>query len=226
MTSTTKDAVIDKAEQLPLALPAFSPNYEPGSFIVSESNEAAWLAARKWQTSDESLLIICGPKGSGKSYLAKILADQSGCFCDGTLSLAKLDSFGVFVFDNLPSMAPQHLLNYINDITQHGRRVVLVGNGRPSLWADGLKDLVTRIESAPRVEIEEPDEALIRAVIAKEFRDRQLEVGQAIIDYAVPRLPRTFAAAHEFVARADDLALSEKRSVTVPLAQKLVDRIR
>ena len=93
-------------------------------------------------------------------------------------------------------------------------------------WASGLPDLRTRLEAMPRVTLEEPDEAyLLRRIIAKGFRDRQLNVNETVAAYAAPRLPRTFAAAHAFVARADEAALDQQKKITIPLAQDLIDNL-
>ncbi len=224
-TETTPESSAAPTTQLPLELPAFAPRYERDSFIISASNEAAWNAAQKWRAADEPLLIVCGPGGSGKTHLATILAMDDGVFCDASaLAIGESDN-ALFLFDNLPDGEPRSFLALIDELIDRGKRVVLIGAGRPGMWAGGFADLRTRIESAPRATIGEPDEMLIQAVIAKGFRDRQLEVNRSVIAYAAPRLPRTFAAAHAFVARADKLALNAKRGITVSLAQKLVDTI-
>jgi|GEM_PF-1459500 len=224
-TGTTPDASAASTTQLPLELPAFAPRYERDSFIVSHSNEAAWGAAQKWRSAQDPLLIVCGPKGSGKTHLANILAMDDGIFCDASSFIVGESNHPLFLFDDLPAAEPKPFLGLIDELIDRGKRVVLIGAGHPGMWAGGFEDLRTRIESAPRATMGEPDEALIQAVIAKGFKDRQLEVNRSVIAYAAPRLPRTFAAAHAFVARADELALNAKRGITVSLAQKLVDTI-
>lgn len=224
MTGPPKDPATPAKAQLPLPLPVFTPSYERESFIVSASNEAAWRAAQTWRSSRELLLVICGPEGSGKTHLASILAIDGGTFCSAEAPPSENRS-ALILFDDLPVGEPKAFLGIIDELMEAGTRVVLIGNGSPATWAGGFEDLRTRIESAPRATILEPDEALIETVIAKGFRDRQLEVDRSVVVFAAPRLPRTFAAAHAFVARADALALNAKRGITVPLAQQLVDSI-
>lgn len=224
MTNQSPDATIKDGVQLPLELPGFEPRYEPHSFIISKSNEAAARIAKSWLGSDEPLMTICGAAGAGKTHLARITAGEHASYWQAPEHPQDLSHASVFVMDNLPS-PPKPLLNFINDIVQAEKRLILVGRGRPEDWAGGLPDLATRIGSAPRAEMNEPDEDLIRIVIAKTFRDRQLAVNPTVIDYAAPRLPRTFAAAHAFVAAADALALKTKRGVTISLAKRLVQNI-
>lgn len=74
----------------------------------------------------------------------------------------------------------------------------------------------------PVVEIAAPDDALLEAVLRKRFDDRQLGVEQPVIDYMVSRMDRSFAALEAAVQRLDELALSRKRAVTVPLAREVL----
>lgn len=67
-----------------------------------------------------------------------------------------------------------------------------------------------------------PDEALLAQVLVKLFADRQLTVGRPVIDYVLPRLERSFAAASGFVRALDDLALSTGRPVTRQLAAQIL----
>ena len=52
--------------------------------------------------------------------------------------------------------------------------------------------------------------------------DIQLVVDPAVIEYAAPRLPRTFAAALTFVDHADREAARRKKKITVVLAKEIL----
>ena len=78
----------------------------------------------------------------------------------------------------------------------------------------------------PVVEIAAPDDALLEAVLRKRFDDRQLGVEQPVIDYMVSRMDRSFAVLEAAVQRLDELALSRKRAVTVPLAREVLAQTR
>ena len=212
--------------QLSLALPESPPRFDADGFVHSDANDAAWRVARAWAASDDPALIICGPPKSGKTHLAHLVTSGRECRFVVADGLAEgLASASLIVVDGLPSADPHALLAALEGGGALPARIILAGAGHPSEWARGLKDLRTRLESMPRAVMNEPDELLIRAVIAKGFRDRQLIVNPAVIDYAAPRLPRTFAAAHCFVALADRAALDQQRKISVALVQKLVDEL-
>ncbi len=229
------NGIQEKPAQLPLDLPDTDPCYDASRFSRSESNEVAWRAAHAWLRSDEPALIICGPRGAGKTHLAHVIADAIDAAAGSGPGSAMFVSEAVFcagaapapflIVDGLPPASAHGFLEACETAAARGARMVFIGSGRPSDWALGLKDLRTRLEAMPRAALDEPDEALIRAVIAKGFADRQLRVTGRIVDYAAARLPRTFAAAHAFVALADRKALQEGRKITLPMVQNLLDNL-
>ena len=212
--------------QLSLSLPDTPPRYDESAFVISEANDAARQIARNWLQSEERVLIVCGPPKSGKTHLAHLVViGEKAAFIAPQAASEPLPAGEIIVIDDLPGSDPHALIETLEDPANSDRRFVLAGAGHPAEWAMGLKDLRTRLEAMPRAVLNEPDETLIRAVIAKGFRDRQVVVNPAVIDFAAPRLPRTFAAAHSFVALADRAALDQKRKITVALVQKLIDNL-
>lgn len=223
MAKTGSVAQRGDQEQLTLGLPRGAPRYDRESYSLSDANTPAWRCMEAWRDSDEPALVICGPPGSGKTHLAHITAMMlGGKIADAATEEAEAMA-PCLVFDNLPQGDPKGFLDRIEELTNAGVRLVLAGRGHPAEWAEGLKDLHTRIEAMPRAALGEPDEALIRQVIAKAFRDRQIIVDEKVINYAVPRLPRTFAAAQAFVARADQVAFASQRKISMPLVQRIID---
>ncbi len=223
MTTQSLTLRAGAARQLSLALPDTPPRYDRASFLRSDANDAAWRAGAAWLASDEPALIVCGPPGAGKSHFVHALLEGRDFAAVGADGFSNMSEEPALTFvDGMPAVDPRGFLSAFESAVLSGRRLVLAGVGHPSEWALGLKDLRTRLEAAPRAVLVDPDEVLIRAVIAKGFRDRQLSVSPAVVEYAAPRLPRTFAAAHGFVALADQLALEEKRKISTPFVQKLL----
>ncbi len=200
------------AKQIVLELPASPPRLTRDAFVVSASNEGALRTLDAWKRTNENLLVICGPKGSGKTHLASILASEIlGAGADVAI-----------VDDVHKGLSADEVFVLIEKAREAGGRIVLAGRGDPRSWAAGLKDLETRLNAAPRITLEEPDEALLRAVITKVFIDRQLRAPEAIADYAAPRLPKTFAAAQAFVAALDALSIEKAQPIGLKLAREAV----
>ena len=75
------------------------------------------------------------------------------------------------------------------------------------------------------VAIDDPDDLLLSALLAKLFADRQLVPSAQLIPYLVARIERSFEAAHRIVARLDEAALRERVPVNRALARTLLDTL-
>ena len=225
MTDASKILAPNSMGQFSLTLPARPPRYDREHFVLSTANDAAWRAGKAWSASGEPAMTICGPEGAGKTHLLHVLlAELGGVYVMDQKNLDPKISNDLIGLDGASEISdPAEFLAKIEDILGGDKRLILVGRGQPSDWAGGLKDLRTRLEAMPRAQLSEPDEAMVRAVMAKGFKDRQVTVGKAVIEYAAVRLPRTFLAAHRFVEAADQAALNEKKKVSVQLAQKVLE---
>ncbi len=220
---------INAPRQLSLTLPEVPADYARSNYLVTEANAAAFQMAMGWRESGDPALVICGEEKSGKTHLAHILAEDAGgrfAKLGSPLADAGASEGAVILIDDVDAIEdPKTMLGVIEDLRGLGARVLLIGRGVPGEWAKGLRDLATRLESMARVTLVQPDEALMRQVLAKAFSDRQMIVEEAVILYAVPRLSRTFAAAHAFAEVANRASLEEKRPISIALARKILNNL-
>ena len=70
-----------------------------------------------------------------------------------------------------------------------------------------------------------PDDGLIGAVLVKIFSDRQLRVGDGVVDYLTKRMERSFDAAGRIADALDHAALAAGRNITVPLARQVLEQL-
>jgi chromosomal replication initiation ATPase DnaA len=83
--------------------------------------------------------------------------------------------------------------------------------------------LRSRLSAAPAIAIGAPDDALLDAVLAKLFADRQLSVSPEVRQYILMRVERSFAAAGAVVAALDRATLAAGRGVTPGLARAVLE---
>ena len=88
-----------------------------------------------------------------------------------------------------------------------------------------LPDLASRLKAAATVEILEPDDHLIAAVITKLFADRQVDVEPHVIQFLVRRMERSLSTAIDLVDRLDRAALEQKTRITRALAAQTVNAL-
>ena len=200
-------------------------------FFVSPANRMAVgmvTAPRGWPGGK---LVLSGPAGSGKTHLAHVWAAQSGARIvaarDLTKALVPDLASGPVVIEDVPEIsadpAAQAALFHLHNLAlAEGHALLLTGRRAPHLWALGLADLQSRIEGAPHVKLGPPDDALLAAVLAKLFADRQIAPRPDAIPFLVARMDRSFEAAAAVVERLDRAALSEGRNITARLAAQLL----
>ncbi|HKJ62502.1 MAG TPA: DnaA/Hda family protein, partial [Hyphomicrobiales bacterium] len=112
-----------------------------------------------------------------------------------------------------------HLLNLARET---GFDVLITAREQPGAWNIALPDLRSRLRSAALVTIEEPDEALLSAVLVKLFADRQLQIEPGVVGYILKRAERSMAAIQSLVDALDRAALAERRRVTRSLAARVL----
>jgi len=66
----------------------------------------------------------------------------------------------------------------------------------------------------------EPDDALLRQVMEKLFRERRTPLGAGVIEYLLVRMERSIDHARELTAWLDRAALAQKKPVTRALARE------
>lgn len=194
------------AEQPPLPL-AWLPRLGEADFFVSDANRAAvdWLARPEAWPMPRVLLM--GPEGAGKTHLAGLVAARTGAR----------------VIDDADALTDGEPLFHAWNAASMERPLLLTGRRLPKLWAHRLPDLASRLAATPLVTLEEPDDALLAAVLAKRFADRGLRVSADVIGWLSLRIERSFAAAGQAVALLDAAALAERREITVPLARGVLE---
>ena len=68
------------------------------------------------------------------------------------------------------------------------------------------------------VEVRQPEDMLLRVVLLRLLAERQIVVAPAIVDWLLPRLPRTAATMLEVARRLDHATLATGRAVTRAMA--------
>lgn len=218
----------EKERQLPLDLAA-APAYGVEDFLVSSSNEAAYLFIEQWPDWPDRRALLIGPAGSGKTHLAHLWAAASHAVMISAKDLTEaavprlLARRALVVEDADRTEGIDAALFHLLNLAQETASFVLVtARGQPAQWPTRLADLASRLWLLPSVEIDAPDETLLKAVLVKLFVDRQLVVDVGTIDYLALHLDRSFDAARTMVGALDREALSRRRRITRAMAAQMV----
>jgi chromosomal replication initiation ATPase DnaA len=216
--------------QLPFDF-AHDPDFGADAFIEAPCNRAALAWVRRWPDWPGPGLAIHGPAGCGKTHLGAIWQATAGAVAMAPAALAPeripallgparaalIDGADETPFDAAGERALVHLYNLL---AERGGHLLLLSRTPPARWPIALADLRSRLAALPAVRIDPPDDELLRAVLVKLLADRQLEAGFEAVDYLLPRMPRSFAAARRLVAELDRRALAAGRRISVALARE------
>lgn len=202
-------------------------------FLIAPCNRDAVAWIDLWPVWPAPALVLHGPAACGKTHLAAVWAQgNNATFVDtSALPAQSADAIAAqgehLVLDHIDPWfgdraAETVLFHLYNIMKENGRSLLFTSRMAPVHVNFALPDLASRLRAAPAASIHAPDDTLLAAVLVKLFADRQLQVGQDVIAYILPRMERSFAAAVDIVDRADRLALAEKKNIAVPLMRQLL----
>ncbi|MBP3687248.1 MAG: hypothetical protein J6J35_02660 [Alphaproteobacteria bacterium] len=214
----------------------FTPNTYMGEedFLVAPCNENAYKAVTLWPYWQHFALNIFGPKSSGKSHLAQIWINriqmslprpiQIPIVPAQHINMKNLNKYAnenpFLVIENLDGTINEeaffHLYNHYN---VEGKFILFTSELPPSKLPFKLPDLRSRLNIIPTVEILQPDDTMLTALIAKLFNDRQIIISQDILDYILKHTERSFDYVARLIEEIDDISWTYGRAVSIPIVK-------
>lgn len=192
-------------------------------FIVAPGNERAVAFIDSFPHWPAPAAALFGPPASGKSHLAAIWAERAGAQIRQAASLQENVPDGPLVVENAGAGVPEAPLFAL---LERGTPLLLTSQIAPAAWPQAfglqLPDLVSRVRALLGFDLWAPDDALLMGLAVKLFADRQLQVPESVVQHMIASLERSPGAIRDFVARADAMALAEKRPVNLSLIKGLL----
>ena len=193
-------------------------------FIVAPGNERAVAFIDSYPNWPAPAVVLYGPPASGKSHLAAVWADHAGARVVEARSLGTDLPDGALVVENVADGVPEAPLFAL---LERGAPLLLTASLAPAEWPQAFRlsmpDLSSRLRAVLAFALWAPDDALLMGLAVKLFADRQVSVPENVVALMIRNLERSPAAIRDFVARADALALAEKRPINISLIKELLD---
>ena len=217
-------------QQLTFDLPADA-RLSRADFCVSPANALALAAVDAWHVWPNNKMLLVGPEGAGKSHLSQIWANAAQAVLVPATQLANADIpalaanglIGVEDVDTLASNpAAETALFHLHNLLATSGSLLMTAKTPPRDWGLTLPDLASRMQATALTRLDPPDDALLTAVLAKLFTDRQLVISANLIPYLVVRMNRSIAAARTMVDALDARALSQHRPITRAMAGEIL----
>jgi chromosomal replication initiation ATPase DnaA len=211
------------------------PSLAAADYVIGACNAAAAAWVARWPDWPAPALAIHGPPGSGKTHLGRVWVERARARVVAVAELAAIERIpalvegaaGLLVDDvdrDLDARRERGLLHLYNLVAERRGHLLLLGLEAPARWPLMLADLRSRLAAIPAVAIGAPDDAILEAVLAKLFTDRQLAVASDLVRYIAARIERSFAAARAVVAALDRETLAAGQGVTLPRVRALLAR--
>ena len=123
---------------------------------------------------------------------------------------------------NINEEAFFHLYNNYN---VPNRFVLFTSELPPSKLSLKLPDLRSRLNIIPTVEILQPDDVMLTALIAKLFNDRQIIISQEILDYILKHTERSFDYVSRLIQEIDEISWTYSRAVSIPIIKEAINNL-
>jgi chromosomal replication initiation ATPase DnaA len=216
----------NKARQLPLDL-GHQPGQSRDHFVVASENAAALNLIDTWPRWTAPVALLVGPPGSGKSHILSIFREDHDAVdsaLDFQSALDAAEAGRPIVLDDADAMRLDQtaLFHLINAVRSGRASLLMTAQHLPSGWQLTLPDLISRLKTAAVVEIGEPGDMLLNAVVLKLFADRQIEIDPQVVQFITRRIERSLATAIAVVEELDRAALEQRRSITRALAAEVL----
>ena len=206
----------------------FSKNYKKDDFFVSKSNFFAFNLIDTWPKWEKNIINICGEKYSGKTHLSEIFLNKNK---GKTLDSKKFifnEAHNLRIYQNIiledfnNDINEESIFSLINFVDQNNKYLVINSLKPINEMNFNLKDLKSRSKNSLVAKIEDPDDQLIKVLLAKNFSDRQIKIDNKLIEFAVKRITRSYGKIFEFIYKIDEMSLKMKKSIDLKTVKKIL----
>ncbi|MFL2897256.1 MAG: HdaA/DnaA family protein [Candidatus Pelagibacter sp.] len=194
-------------------------NFKDEDFYLSKSNKHVFEYLKKWPNWEKNFINIIGEKLSGKTHLINIfLKKNKGIKFDiknlKNDDLQKINVYENIILENITSDVNEKLLYSLLNIIEQDNKYIIITSESPIVYIDfKLKDLKSRTKNFLLLNIDQPDDELLLAIIIKNLSDRQIKLDKKLIQYIVKRIERSYSKIHDFIYKIDKLSLKKKKSI-------------
>lgn len=204
------------APQIPLDLSP-NPDFSLVSFEVGDCNRAAYAAVTAWPNWPAPILLLSGPKGSGKTHLGQAWAkanDAAIMSGDANIDLETISQQPVFL--DAANRADEAQIFGLLNFALSGQvpGLLLAARQVPQLWDIALPDLRSRLVNVPAASLEDADDTILEAIIRKLFEDQGRMVKADVVVYLIKHEVRSIPALRRVVTELEQAARQAKRDVT------------
>ena len=190
------------------------------NFFVNKTNFYAFNALIN---NDTKLSFLYGPKKSGKSYLSKIWLKKNNAIEYNNNYEVLLTLHNNILIDNLIFYDQEKIFHIVNNCILNNSKVLITSDNKINEINFEFKDLSSRLKTFSNLEINQPNDEMLLAILTKLLVERQFIIkSNEIFEYIIRRVDRTYQGINDIVKKLDILSLEKKRQLTIPLIKEIL----
>ena len=190
------------------------------NFFVNKTNFYAFNALIN---NDTKLSFLYGPKKSGKSYLSKIWLKKNNAIEYNNNYEVLLNLHNNILIDNLIFYDQEKIFHIVNNCILNNSKVLITSDNKINEINFEFNDLSSRLKTFSNLEINQPNDEMLLAVLTKLLIERQFIIkSNEIFEYIIRRVDRTYQGINDIVKKLDILSLEKKRQLTIPLIKEIL----
>ena len=198
----------------------FKNNDDEFNFFVNQTNYYAFNAIINNETNYSFLY---GPKKSGKSYLAKIWLNKNNAIQFGNNYELLLKKKNNILIDNIIFYDQERIFHIVNNCILNNSKVLITSHNKINEIDFKFKDLTSRLKTFSNLEINQPNDEMLLAILTKLLVDKQFIIkSNEIFEFILRRVDRSYQGINEIVKKLDILSLEKKRQLTIPLIKEIL----
>ena len=190
------------------------------NFFVNKTNFYAFKAIIN---KDIKCSFLYGPKKSGKSYLSKIWLKKNNAIEYKNNYELFLNLHNNILIDNLLVYDQEKIFHIVNNCILNNYKILITSDIKINSIDFKFKDLSSRLKTFSILEINQPNDEMLLAILTKLLVDKQFIIkSHEIFEYILRRVDRSYQAIDEIVKKLDILSLEKKRQLTIPLIKEIL----
>lgn len=227
------------SQQLPLELPQL-PCMGKQDFLIAPCNQEAAALIDSWPEWSFFAACIYGQEGCGKTHLANVFSNRISMLTNFPYKIPSIKAQNLKLenvhelFAQNPCLIVENLDENINEeamfhlynlYRNEGGNILFTSAIAPARLPFKLKDLQSRLNIVPAIEIRSPDDELLCGLLVKLFMDRQLFITPELITYLINNMQRSFSYARKIVTEIDNVSLACKRAISIAIIREAISNL-
>tara|TARA_A100001011_G_C14268273_1_gene825736 strand:- start:618 stop:1241 length:624 start_codon:yes stop_codon:yes gene_type:complete len=188
-------------------------------FFVNSTNSYSFNAIIN---HDSKSSYLYGPRKSGKSFLAQIwLKNNSAIQLQNNYELFS-NNTNVLI-DELTNFDQEKVFHIVNNCILNNFKILITSKYKINEINFKFNDLSSRLKTFSNLEIKQPDDEMLLAILTKSLIDKQFVIHtKDIFEYILRRVNRSYEGIYDIVNKLDLLSLEKKRQLTIPLVKEIL----